>query len=160
MIYRIFSIALLLTFLSTSNFSQQITLRGKVVDKISLAPLGFANIRVSGSSVGTSANIKGVYELKILDKNVNIVASFIGYDSDTININTLSDFSEIDFLLTQSKIDLPEILINPGINPALEIIRKAINKKKIRDSQLKNYQVEAYTKGLIRTQKKYLCKQQ
>jgi hypothetical protein len=151
MIYRIFSIALLLTFLSTSNFSQQITIKGKVVDKISMAPLGFANIRVSGSSVGTSANIKGVYELKLLNKNVNIVASFIGYDSDTININSVNDVNQIDFLLTQSKVDLPEILVNPGINPALEIIRRAIDKKQIRNAKLINYQVEAYTKGLIRT---------
>jgi len=151
MIYKNISTALLLILFSCNIFSQQITIKGKVADKNTLSPLGYANIRISGSSSGTSANINGVYELKLQNKNLNLVASFIGYDSDTININTLSDFSEIDFLLTQSNVDLPEILINPGINPALEIIRKAINKKKIRDSQLKNYQVEAYTKGLIRT---------
>lgn len=151
MIYRNFLTVFIIIVLSSSILSQQITIKGKVIDKNSLAELAYANIRVLGSSVGTSANINGVFELKLIDKNVRIVASFIGYDSDTININSVNDFNQIVFLLTQSKVDLPEIIVNPGFNPALEIIRKAIEKKKIRNTQLKSFQVEAYTKGIIRT---------
>lgn len=151
MIYQKFLIVLIFTALSIHIYPQQVTIKGRVVDKNSLAPLGFANIRVSASSMGTSANINGMYELKLQSKNLNLIASFIGYDSDTISINEENNLNEINFFLNQSKVDLPEILINPGVNPALEIIRKAINKRKIRNSQLNNFQVEAFTKGLIRT---------
>ena len=50
------------------------------------------------------------------------------------------------YLLSHKK-----IVILPGENPALEIIRKAIEKKKERNSKLNTYEFEAYTKGLIRT---------
>ncbi|MCL4280286.1 MAG: hypothetical protein KJZ60_11525, partial [Ignavibacteriaceae bacterium] len=49
------------------------------------------------------------------------------------------------------KIILQEIVILNGENPALQIIRKAIEKKKERNSKLNTYEFEAYTKGLIRT---------
>ena len=57
----------------------------------------------------------------------------------------------INFALIQTKVDLEEVVIKPGENPALEIIKKAIDKKNLRNLQIQNYEVEAYTKGIIRT---------
>jgi len=146
------SIALFfIIFLSIHSFAQQLIIKGNITDAQTNQPLSFANIRVESTTLGTSANILGNYELKIPDGNYKLVASFIGYYSDTLEIKSASKDQEINFALNQTKIDLEEIVINPGINPALEIIRKAIDKKKIRNSQLKSYEVEAYTKGIIRT---------
>ena len=58
---------------------------------------------------------------------------------------------EVDLSLKKTEIVLPEIVIKPGENPALEIIRKAIAKKKERNEKLNTYEFEAYTKGLVRT---------
>lgn len=137
--------------LSTQPFAQQLHIKGKVTDAQTNQPLSFANIRVESTSVGTSANAEGNYELKIANGNYKLIASFIGYYSDTLEIRSNIAIQNINFSLSQAKIDLPEIVINPGINPALEIIRKAIDKKKIRNSILNSYEVEAYTKGIIRT---------
>lgn len=137
--------------LSIQLFGQQLIIKGKITDAQTNHPLSFANIRVESTTLGTSANSEGIFELKIPDGNYKLIASFIGYYSDTLEIKSGSKKQEINFALIQTKIDLQEIVINPGINPALEIIKKAIDKKRIRNSQLKSYEVEAYTKGIIRT---------
>jgi hypothetical protein len=138
-------------FSTSLVYSQQIIVKGKVIDKQTLQPLSFANIRVIGTTLGSSANSNGEYEIKLNSGQYKLIASFIGYYSDTLAVNAVNNLSEINFELNQTKIDLPEVLINPGVNPALEIIQKAIEKKKIRNQKLQNYEVEAYTKGIIRT---------
>ncbi len=147
----LFSLTFIFMFLTSQVHSQQIIIKGKVIDKQTLQPLSFANIRVTGTTLGSSANSNGEYELKLNSGQYKLIASFIGYYTDTMLVSGIDNLSEINFELNQTKIDLPEILINPGLNPALEIIRKAIEKKKIRNQKLQNYEVEAYTKGIIRT---------
>ncbi len=144
-------LAFLIIFSSFSIYPQQFTITGKVTDSDTKHPLSFSNIRVMGTTYGTSANVNGEYELRLSAGVYKLITSFIGYNSDTIKINVNQNLLDINFSLSQTKIDLPEIVIKPGVNPALEIIRKAIDRKKIRNQKLKSYEVEAYTKGIIRT---------
>ena len=132
----LFSLTFIFMFLTSQVHSQQIIIKGKVIDKQTLQPLSFANIRVTGTTLGSSANSNGEYELKLNSGKYKLIASFIGYYTDTMLVSGIDNLSEINFELNQTKIDLPEILINPGLNPALEIIRKAIEKKKIRNQKL------------------------
>ena len=131
--------------------AQQFTIKGKIVDADSKFPLSFANIRVAETTLGTSSNVNGKFELKLKQGTYKLIASFIGYYSDTVNVEVDKNLNEVNFALRQSEIILSEVLVKPGVNPALEIIRKAIEKKNIRNNRLKNYEVEAYTKGLVRT---------
>ncbi len=131
--------------------AQQFTIKGKIVDADSKFPLSFANIRVAETTLGTSSNVNGEFELKLKQGTYKLIASFIGYYSDTVNVEVDKNLNEVNFSLRQSEIILSEVLVKPGVNPALEIIRKAIEKKNIRNNKLKNYEVEAYTKGLVRT---------
>ena len=131
--------------------AQQFTIKGKIVDADSKLPLSFANIRVAETTLGTSSNVNGKFELKLKQGTYKLIASFIGYYSDTVNVEVVENLNEVNFSLRQSEIILSEVLVKPGVNPALEIIRKAIEKKNIRNNRLKNYEVEAYTKGLVRT---------
>lgn len=138
-------------FLINPTYSQQISISGKVIDEQTLSPLSFANIRVEETLTGTSANVNGEYELKVKQGTYRIIASFIGYYSDTLTVVADKNLNDVNFMLLQTKVDLQEIVITPGNNPALEIIRKAIEKRKLHNQKIKNYEVEAYTKGLIRT---------
>lgn len=142
---------LLLVSLYSIGFAQQHTIKGKVCDAITETPLSFANIRIAGTTLGTSANLNGEFELKTNDQNAKLIASYIGYYSDSASVKLQDQITIINFNLKSTEIKLQEVIITPGINPALEIVRKAIDKKKIRNERLKNYEVEAYTKGLIRT---------
>ncbi len=136
---------------SVSTNAQHLIIKGKVSDKTTSQPLSFANIRVANSTLGSAANVAGEYEIKMQSGTYKLIASFIGYYSDTLEVNLNQNISNFNFSLLQTKVDLQEIVIKPGENPAIEIIRKAIENRKIRNQKLLNYEVEAYTKGLIRT---------
>ena len=103
------------------------------------------------TTLGTAANSNGDYELKLSRGEYSLVASYIGYYSDTIKVDLKKDLKGINFTLKKAEILLPDIVIRPGENPALEIIRKAIEKKNERIAKLNTYEFEAYTKGMVRT---------
>ena len=109
--------------------AQQFTIRGKIVDADSKSSLNFANIRVAETTIGTSTNANGEFELKLKKGTYLLIASFIGYYSDTLTVDADKKLNEANFSLKQSEIILSEVLVKPGANPALEIIRKAIDKK-------------------------------
>ncbi len=134
-----------------SASAQQVLIEGKVTTDAQ-NPLPFANIRVSGTTLGTSANSRGQYELKLAPGTYELIASYIGYISDTVKIRAASGIVRRDFSLKQTNISLPTVTVLPGMNPALEIIRKAIIRKKERAALLNSYKFMAYTKGIIKTQ--------
>lgn len=149
-----FLTAIYLSFaISPIIFSQNhFNVNGLVLENKFNTPLSFANIRVAETSLGTAANKDGQFLLKLKKGSYKLIASYIGYISDTISIELSNDVSNLIFKLTETKLNLPEVVITPGINPALEIIRKAILKKKERESKILRYEFDAYTKGVIRTE--------
>lgn len=145
------SLALIILISSIQVFAQSFSVKGKVIDFQSGSSLSFANIRVEGTTLGTASNVKGEFELKLNAGNYKLIASFIGYFSDTISVNINSDLSGLIFKLKSTEINLPEVVVKPGENPALEIIRKAIERRKQRELNLLSYEFEAFSKGTIRT---------
>jgi hypothetical protein len=139
----------LLFTISTTN-AQKYVIKGKVTDANTSQPLSFANIRIDKSTMGTAASIEGAYELRLDPGNYKIIASVLGYKSDTLSINLNSDVSR-NFALEQITIRLSEVTVIPGINPALEIIRRAIQSKHERNRKLESYVFSAFTKGLVKT---------
>lgn len=141
-------VILLLT--SINIFPQALSVSGKITDKNTGKALSYGNVRVMNSSLGTASNLGGDFELKLKEGKYYLLASYIGYKTDTVLINLTNDII-VDFKLTPSDILLPEVVVLPGENPALEIIRKAIERKRERDSKISSYEFEAYTKGILRT---------
>ncbi len=150
--FKILFIALALLLLAKINYSQEYFVRGSVKDASTNEALTYTNIRVAETTQGTSSNKKGEFEIKLKAGKYKLIASYIGYQSDTITININKDLQNINFNLKESKIVLPEIVVRPGENPALEIIRKAIVEKNKRNAKIKSYEFEAYSKGLLLTQ--------
>lgn len=138
-------------FISSSIFAQNFSIKGKISDRETNSPLSYANIRVAGTTTGTSSNSAGEFELKFPSGDYILIASYIGYISDTITLKVEKDVSNIKIYLRPTEINLPEVVVKPGENPALEIIRKAIEKRKERDKLLNNYEFESFAKGTIRT---------
>ncbi|MCL5030782.1 MAG: DUF5686 and carboxypeptidase regulatory-like domain-containing protein [Bacteroidetes bacterium] len=149
------SLFLFIFIFSQTSFAQEYFIRGKVQDKVSQMLLPYANIRIENSSAGTTTNKSGQYELKLSRGEYKLITSYIGYNSDTISVKLNGNLSKINFSLTQTEINLPAITIRPGVNPALEIIRKAIARKEERNKKLLSYKFEAYTKGIVKTQKDF-----
>ena len=127
-------------------------INGLVLEDNFNTPLSFTNIRVAESALGTAANKDGQFSLKLKKGSYKLIASYIGYISDTVSVELHSDVTNLMFKLTETKLNLPEVIVTPGINPALEIIRQAVLKKKEREAKIMRYEFDAYTKGLIRTE--------
>ncbi|MGA8263237.1 MAG: DUF5686 family protein [Ignavibacteriaceae bacterium] len=132
--------------------AQQYFVRGRVFDASDKQPLSYTNIRVAGTTYGASANKEGEYELKVNPGKFTLIASYIGFRSDTIEINVTNNISNLDFHLAQTNITLPDIVITPGEDPAIRIIRKALARKEERNKKLNSYEYEAYTKGTLKTE--------
>lgn len=146
-------IVCLLLLLVPEMPSQTFSINGRVSDNETGIPLGYTNIRVTNSTMGTSSNLEGKYEMKLQAGDYRLIASFIGYKSDTISVKVKSNLTNINFNLSQTDVVLPEVVVLPGENPALEIIRKAIEKKRERDKKISGYEFEAYTKASVKTAK-------
>lgn len=145
-------ILLAIIIYSTIVYSQQFTISGKIADKTTHQPLIYANIRVLNSTNGTAANKEGEYELKLSAGKYILLASYIGYISDTLSITVIQNLNSVNFFLSPTNIQLPAVVVKPGTNPAIAIIKKAILKKKERENKLNDYEFDAYTKGIIKTQ--------
>jgi hypothetical protein len=143
---------LILSITTGITSAQQVLIEGRVTDENNV-PLAFTNIRVAGTMFGTSANKEGRYELKLKSGKYILIASYIGYISDTVKINAYGVSVIRNFSLKQTNIPLPEITVLPGENPAIPIIIKAIQRKKERDSLINSYEFKAYTKGIVKTQR-------
>lgn len=148
---------LILLLISGITFAQQFSVSGKIFGT-ELTTLSYVNVRVMNTNLGTAANVEGEYDLKLKAGNYFLIASYIGYYSDTIFVELIENISGLDFLLQQTKLTLADVIIKPGENLALDIIRKAIDKKKERNEQLNSYEFEAYTKGIVRTEEDFSTK--
>jgi outer membrane receptor for ferrienterochelin and colicins len=100
---KVFLIVVLL--LPVIHFSQ--TIKGKVIDSKKEALIG-ANVYWSNSSIAASTNEQGSFEIAIPDSgSKKLIATYIGYQSDTIVITTQTFVS---FKLKDSK-TLAEIVV-------------------------------------------------
>lgn len=136
---------------STLAFPQQFTVKGKIIDSKTGEPLLFANVRVGNDGKGAASNKEGFYELKMSAGRYSLSVSYVGYNSLTKEITVNSDLNDFNFELELSAVNLPEITVTPGENPALAIIREAIKTKNRRDDFLKTYTFRSYTKATAKT---------
>ena len=153
-----FTVTLFLILFGSNIWAQQFSIKGNIKDDGTNKSLGYANVRVIGTTIGTAANLQGSYELILKAGSYALVTSYIGYYSDTAYVDLENDIANLNFRLKESEIILPEVVVLPGENPALEIIRKAIQRKNIRNSKLNSYEFDAYTKGIVRTEKELLTR--
>ncbi|WP_430614301.1 TonB-dependent receptor [Flavobacterium sp. JP2137] len=79
---------LLLALLFTcSLYSQNGTLKGKVSDSdAGLAPLAFATISIAGTTLGTSSDANGQYQLSLPSGKHTVLFSYLGYDTQSFGI--------------------------------------------------------------------------
>lgn len=107
-------------------------LRGKVIDKESLAPLVFASVTVKESNIATVTNIDGEFIIKIPEKEVykNLEISFIGYKNKIIPLIELKNdgFRNI-ITMEPAPIPLKEIVIKPMMpDEIINNMLSAVNK--------------------------------
>jgi len=123
--------SLLFLLISYSAFSQSI--KGKVVDAKTNAPLTGATIKFSGKGGTTSAN-DGTFSIDC-KQNTQITVSFVGYENNRYIIKNCSD--EILVSLTPSGNMLSEVEISATSNPNKSLIYQPVSITKLSKVELK-----------------------
>ncbi|MEM9324311.1 MAG: von Willebrand factor type A domain-containing protein [Bacteroidota bacterium] len=103
---------------------------GKVTDKNSGDPIPGVNVMVKNSSVGTTTDLDGRYELEVISKHATLVFSFIGYATEEVAI-TGQHFVNAE--LTVDQLELEEVVVTGYDKAAVE---KALKRQQSTTHQL------------------------
>jgi len=137
---------LIFVFLQYPLYGQETVITGRVTDVFTNEPIPFANVAFRGTAMGTNTDMDGRYTLRTQTPGDSLTASFVGYVSVTQKIRKGQE-QVVNFLLKVSKVELKEVVINAGENPANRIIREVIDHKDENDREnLQTYQYETYNK--------------
>ncbi|HTS44794.1 MAG TPA: DUF5686 and carboxypeptidase regulatory-like domain-containing protein [Puia sp.] len=121
-------------------------------DKGTILP--YASVFVKGTTKGTTTNNQGKYFLDLQEGNYTIVCQYIGYARQEKNITVKDESLTVNFILSVQRTTMKEVVVKPGgEDPAYEIIRHAIKKRKDYENPLDSFTCEAYIKTLIKTRK-------
>lgn len=138
-------------FLSFNCFAGRVT--GIVTDEKG-NPLQFASVLVKGSTKGTTANNEGKYFLELETGTYTIIAQYVGYNRTEKKVTVDDKQQVVDFTLSLLQLSLKEVVVRPGAeDPAYEIIRNAIKKRREYEDPLDSFTCEAYIKTLIKTRR-------
>ena len=112
--------------------------------------LSFSSILVKGTSIGTTANVQGKFSLALKPGIYTLICQHVNYKRAEQTITVGNDELTVHFKLSQQDFVMQEVVIKRGEDPAYEIIRKTIKKRKEHKDELKRFSVEVYTKGQTR----------
>lgn len=87
--YLIFTTLPFLLLLGFSQLGQAQTqfLKGRIVDAQTNEPLAFASVYYNNTTIGVQSDIKGVFSIKSIGLQVEMVISYVGYETLTFPIN-------------------------------------------------------------------------
>jgi len=105
-----------------------ITIKGKVIDAETRAPLVFATVAVKESNVAIVTNIDGEFTLKVgdLSTSKSLEISFVGYKNKVVPFSDLKENGSKNVIaLEAAPIPIKEIIVKP-LDP-IAIVEKAIS---------------------------------
>lgn len=139
---------ILLSAVSSRLSSQVFIVSGGIRDSSTGEVLVAATIRVMGSTRGTISNAQGNYRLALPQGEYTLSFSFVGYKTDSTHVR-LAGNVHLEIHLVPSPVQMAEVLVT-GEDPAIAIMRRVIENKKRWKERLKSYQLDAFTRQVIR----------
>ncbi|MBL0341425.1 MAG: carboxypeptidase-like regulatory domain-containing protein [Bacteroidetes bacterium] len=125
---------------------QETKVSGRVTDGLTNEAIPFATVSFKGTVIGAVTDFNGYFVIQTDKPTDSLTASYVGYNPITLKI-IKGKTQTANFLLKVNKVDLKEVVIKAGENPANILLRKVIdNKEKNDKKKLDWYQFEAYNK--------------
>ncbi|MFI5221504.1 MAG: DUF5686 family protein, partial [Bacteroidia bacterium] len=136
-----------LIFLFKLGFAQDETIvYGRVMEKGQPEALPFVSVGFQGTKTGTTSDFEGRYYIKTNATVDTLIFSYVGYKTVKQKI-TRGKKQLLNIEMQPVMNDLREVVIKPGENPALRIIRKAQQLKESNDQdQLTAFDFDSYNK--------------
>ena len=141
-----FLFATLIVFLPFFALSAT-TIKGKAINtKGQFLP--YATVFLEGTTIGTTTNEKGYYELNVKPGLYKVICQSMGYKQASFNVEMLANTTvEHVFTLEEQSFEMHEVVVHSNVeDPAYEIIRNAINRRQFHLDQIKSFQTSIYLK--------------
>jgi hypothetical protein len=134
---------LLLVLLHPASWA--FTLRGTVTEPDG-APVGFATVYVEGTTIGTTTNADGDYQLELKAGYHVIVFRYVGYGTE-IRPVTIDADTRLDVIMKRVVFELGEAVADGSEDPAYRIMRMARDRREFYNDQVQEYSCKVYVKG-------------
>ncbi len=150
----IFLLLLIPILLNAQEVKPFTVVKGVITDVETGEPLPFVNILAEGSKpLGTTTDFSGQFVLQNIDPFTKIRVSFLGYETQTKNVQPYKT-QNLNFRLKKEAKELKEVTIKAGKrryrnkdNPAVQLIQLVIDHKdQNRKDAVTAYEVEKYEK--------------
>ncbi|HMX36308.1 MAG TPA: DUF5686 and carboxypeptidase regulatory-like domain-containing protein [Ferruginibacter sp.] len=112
--------------------------------------LPFSSITIKGTSIGASANEKGKYSFTVTPGTYVVVCQHVGYKKQESKVTITKNDEEITFILARQDLDMTEVVVKKGEDPAYAIIRQAIRKRSYYNEQVKAFECDLYSKDMLK----------
>ena len=148
-------IVFLLSFLIISIKSQcQVQIKGRVVDNQTSSPIAYVHIYNNDLGIGTTTNLNGEFNLKIIDtlSHVKLIFSHTSYEVYTIDIERACNI-DTSFFLTPRSIFLEEISIRPP--NAFDLIKMCVQQRNVNHS-IEGFTTTGFQREIIKNQNEYV----
>jgi hypothetical protein len=141
-----FCFAIISLLHSIPALSQPTLLKGKITDALTNEPIPFVTVLLKKDGKGATTNFDGKFELPAPPVSDTIIFTLIGYQ--TVKMPVKGGQSQTFMMvLKATKVDLQEVTINAGENPANILLRKVQKNKSVNDPRrLETYIYEVYNK--------------
>jgi len=137
---------LLLIFSEFSLFAQT-KFAGRITDAKNNEPLAFVNIVYNSKNLGTTTDLDGYFTIESYDKIEFLKITYLGYISKTISKEELGTKRFVEFSLDADALQLAEVTVLPGENPAHRIIEEVIrNADNNNPEKMRSFSYVSYNK--------------
>ena len=128
-------------------YAQPTLIRGMVQDAETGEPLPAANLQIEGTYRGTITNNDGLFELSLDQLPAAVLVNYIGYESTRIEVKANTPLV-LTIKLAPLAYELDPIVVTDE-DPAISIMRKVIERKKVWRAKLKTYIAKAYSRASV-----------
>lgn len=112
--------------------------------------LPYSSITIKGTTIGASANNRAKYAVNVKPGTYTIVCQHIGYAAQEKKVTMAGTDEEVTFILEEQKLQLKEVVIKQGEDPAYAIMRAAIKKRPEYSKAVNAFTCDLYTKDMIK----------
>ena len=141
-----FSFFLACIVLNFALVGQTYTISGKVFDAESKEPLPFVPVLIKGTTVGATTDFDGNFSITTAKFGDSLVSTYVGYKKLARALKR-GENQIVTMPMVLEGVNLLEVVVKAGENPAHRIIRNVIANKPINNKrELEAYQYETYNK--------------
>jgi TonB-linked SusC/RagA family outer membrane protein len=128
----------------TVAFAQERTISGVVTDSTDGKTLPGVNVYVESTTIGTSTNIDGKYQLEVPEETKQLVFSYVGYQEQIVNIN---DRTRINVQLVPTVESIDEVVVIGYGTQKKSLVTGSISKVSVDDLTQDQSRIEQSLQG-------------